>query len=209
LRKKGIAIWVFTTLTFISLIHLIEALAVLLFNSPIRLLALYPFISQQLMQLSATSYLIITAVSTTVLWGITCIIAFDNPVETFLNQILSDAKKQTATENQTIESKSDIFDLMYETVDANTETLAQIKDTIRNVRAEVKEIEPIKATMEKARTEISSLKKELKTIEEKILFANILCPTCEKPLQPDFNVCPYCGENLKLPQQIIAVKEYK
>jgi rubrerythrin len=209
LRKKGIAIWVFTTLTFISLIHLIEALAVLLFNSPIRLLALYPFINQQLQQITATTYLAITAASTTILWGITCLIAFDNPVETFLNQILSDAKKQIATENQTIESKSDIFDLMYETLDSNTETLAQIKDIIRNVRAEVKDIEPIKATMEKTRTELSNLKKQMKTIEEKILFANILCPNCGKPLQPDFNVCPYCGENLKISQNIMAVKDYK
>jgi hypothetical protein len=209
LRKKGIAIWLFTTLTFISLIHLIEALSALLFNTPIRLLALYPFINQQLQQLSATTYLAITAASTITLWGITCLIAFDNPVETFLNQILSDAKKQTATEAQVVESKGELFDLMYETVDSNTETLAQIRDIIHNVRAEVKDIEPMKATMEKTRTELSSLKKQMKTIEEKILFANILCPTCEKPLQPDFNVCPYCGENLKLSQNIMAVNDYK
>jgi hypothetical protein len=209
MRKKGIAVWLFTTLTFISLIHLIEALAVLLFNNPIRLLALYPFINQQLQQITPTTYLTITAASTTILWAITCLIAFDNPVETFLNQILSDAKKQTATETQTIESKGELFDLMYETVDANNETLAQIKDIIRNVRAEVRDIEPIKATMEKTRTEIGSLKKQMKAIEEKILFASVLCPTCEKPLQPDFNVCPYCGEDLKMPQKIMTVKGYK
>lgn len=209
MRKKGIAVWLFTTLTFISLIHLIEALSALLFNNPVRLLTLYPFINQQLQQLSTTTYLAITAASTTILWGITCVIAFDNPVETFLNQILSDAKKQTATETQIIENKSELFDLMYETVDSNTETLAQIKDIIRNVRAEVKDIEPMKAAMEKTRVELSSLKKQIKTIEEKILFANILCPTCEKPLQPDFNVCPYCGENLKISQSIMPVKGYK
>ncbi|MCW4047880.1 MAG: hypothetical protein NWE99_10055 [Candidatus Bathyarchaeota archaeon] len=209
MRKKGIAVWLFTTLTFISLIHLIEALSAFLFNNPIRLLALYPFINQQLQQLSATTYLAITAASTAILWGITCVIAFDNPVETFLNKILSDAKQQAATDTQIIESKGDLFEVMYETVDSNTETLAQIKDIIRNIRAEVKDIEPIKATMEKTRTELSSLKKQIQTIEEKILFANILCPTCEKPLQPDFHICPYCGENLKISKSIMTVKDYK
>ncbi|MBT0159224.1 hypothetical protein G4O51_04485 [Candidatus Bathyarchaeota archaeon A05DMB-2] len=209
MRKKGIAVCLFTTLTFISLIHLIEALSALLFNNPVRLLTLYPFINQQLQQLSATTYIAIAAASTAILWGITCVIAFDNPVETFLNQILSDARKQTAAETQIIENKSELFDLMYETVDSNTETLAQIKDIIRNVRAEVKDIEPIKVAMEKTRNELSSLRKQMKTIEEKILFANILCPICEKPLQPDFNICPYCGENLKISQSIMTVKDYK
>jgi len=31
-----------------------------------------------------------------------------------------------------------------------------------------------------------------------------VCLTCGKAVQPDFNICPYCGENLKLiPQKII------
>jgi hypothetical protein len=208
-RKKGIAIWLFSTLTFISLLHLIEAITAVLFNNQIRLLQLYPFINEQLTQIPTDVYLYISAASTVILWGITCGIAFDNPVETFLNKILSDAKKQTATETQLLENKSELFDLMYETVESDSEALAQVKDMMRNVRVEVKDIQPIKETMEKTRIELGSLRKQIKTLEERLLFTNILCPACGKPLRPDFQICPYCGENIKLQQKMVMVKDYK
>ena len=106
MRKKGIAIWLFTTLTFISLLHLIDAASALFFNNPIQILQLYPFINQ--LQISTDIYLYIAAASTAVLWAITCVMAFDNPVEEFLNKILSDAKKQTTTEAQILDSKTEI-----------------------------------------------------------------------------------------------------
>ena len=208
MRKKGIAIWLFTTLTFISLIHLIDAATAVLFNNQIRLLQLYPFINQQLQQISTDIYLYISGASTAILWAITCLIAFDNPVETFLNKVLSDAKKQTATEAQVLESKSELFDLMYETMESDSETLAQVKDLMRNMRAEVKDIQPIKETIEKTRTELSSLKRQMTALEEKLLFT-IICPACGKLLRPDFKLCPYCGENIQLQQKMIVVKDYK
>jgi len=206
LRKKGIAIWLFSTLTFIALIHLTDAAATVLFNNPAQLLQLYPFINQQ--QISTDIYLYISGASTAILWAITCLIAFDNPVETFLNKILSDAKQQTATEAQVLESKSELFDLMYETVESDSETLAQVKDLMRNIRTEVKDIQPIKETIEKTRTELSSLKREIKTLEEKLLFT-IICPACGKLLRPDFKLCPYCGESITLQEKMIMVKDYK
>ncbi|MBM4400965.1 MAG: zinc ribbon domain-containing protein, partial [Crenarchaeota archaeon] len=193
MRKKGIAIWLFSTLTFISLIHLIDAAAAVLFNNQIQLLQLYPFISQQLQQIPTYTYLYISGASTAILWAVTCLIAFDNPVETFLNKVLSDAKTQTVTEAQVLESKSELFDLMYETVESDSETLAQVKDLMRNMRAEVKDIQPMKETMEKTRIELISLRKQMKMLEEKMLFT-IICPACGKLLRPDFKLCPYCGE---------------
>jgi rRNA maturation endonuclease Nob1 len=201
LRKKGIAIWLFTTLTFIALIHLIDAAAAVIFNSPTQLLQLYPFLNQQLQQIPINIYLYVSAASTTIFWAITCLIAVDNPVEEFLNKILSDAKKQTTTEAQLLESKSEIFDLMYETIESDSETLAQVKDLMRNMRAEVKDIQPIKETMEKTRTELGSLKREIKALEEKLLFT-IVCPACGKMLRPDFKLCPYCGENITFQEKI-------
>ncbi len=207
MRKKGIAIWLFTSLTFISLLHLIDAAAALLFNSPTHLLQLYPFINQQLQQIPTDIYFYMAAASTVTLWAITCLIAFDNPVEEFLNKILSDAKTQTTTETQILESKSEIFDLMYETIESDSENLAQVKDLMRNMRTEVKDIQPIKETMEKTRTELSSLKREIKTLEEKLLFT-IVCPACGKMLRPDFKLCPYCGESITLEEKMVMVKDY-
>jgi len=206
LRKKGIAIWLFSTLTFISLMHLIDAAAAVIFNNQIQLLQLYPFINQQ--QISTDIYLYISGASTAIMWAITCLIACDNPVEAFLNKILSDAKQQTATEAQVLESKSEVFDLMYETVESDSETLAQVKDLMRNMRAEVKDIQPIKETIEKTRIELISLKKQMKMLEEKTLFT-IICPACGKLLRPDFKLCPYCGESITLQEKMIVVKDYK
>ena len=208
MRKKGLAIWLFSTLTVTALIHLIDAASAVLFNNPTQLLQIYPFINQQLQQIPIEIYFYVAAASTIILWAITCLIAFDNPVETFLNKILSDVKNQTTTEAHVLESKSELFDLMYETVESDSETLAQVKDLMRNVRVEVKDIQPMKETMEKTRTELGSLKKQIKTLEEKLLF-NIVCPACGKMLRPDFKLCPYCGENITLQEKMLVVKDYR
>ena len=197
MRRKGIAIWLFSSLTVISLIHLIDAAAALLFNNPTHILQLYPLINQQLQQIPVDIYLYAAAASTITLWAITCLVTFDNPVETFLNKILSDVKNQSTTEAQIIESRSEVLDLMYETIEADSETLAQVKD-----------IQPMKETMEKTKTELTTLKKQLKTLEEKLLF-NIVCPACGKMLRADFRLCPYCGETITLQEKMVMVKDYK
>jgi DNA repair exonuclease SbcCD ATPase subunit len=207
LRKKGIAVWFFTTLTFIALIHLIDAAAALIFNGPIHILQLYPLINEQLQQIPIDIYLYASAVATVALWAVTCLIAVDNPVEEFLNKILSDAKTQTQTEAQILESKSEILDLMYETIESDSEILAQVKDLMRNMRAEVKDITPIKETIEKTRSEVGNLKKQMHMLEEKLLFT-IVCPSCGKMLRPDFKLCPYCGESIALQEKIMVVKDY-
>ena len=207
MRKKGIAIWFLTTLTFIALIHLIDAAAALLFNGPTHILQLYPLINQQLQQIPIDIYLYASAAATVALWAITCLIAVDNPVEEFLNKVLSDAKTQTQTETQILESKSEILDLMYETIESDSEMLAQVTDLMRNMRAEVKDITPIKETIEKTRSEVGNLKKQMHMLEEKLLFT-IVCPSCGKMLRPDFRLCPYCGENIALQEKIMVVKDY-
>jgi len=209
LTKKGITVWLFSSLTFVALLHLTEAISVLAFNGQIRLLQLYPFINEKLQTISPTTYFWISAAATLIFWGITCGIAFENPVEAFLNKILSDAKTQSTVEAQLLEEKSEILDVMNETMESNSEHLAQVRDIIYNVRTEVKEIQPLKENVEKIRAELSSLKKEIKKIEEKVQFPS-LCPACGKPLLPEFKMCPYCGEPTKVqPTPVIALKDYK
>ena len=209
MAKKGLSVWLFSSLTFIALIHLIEAISVLIFNNEIRLLQLYPPINEKLQSITPIAYFWISAASTFILWGITCAITFENPVEAFLNKILSDAKKQNTVETQLLEDKSEVLDAMYETVEADNKILAQVKDLMCNVRADVKEIQPLTDGMDKMKTELNNLRKEIKKIEEKIQFPN-LCPACGKPLMPEFKICPYCGENIKLlPEKAIPLEQYK
>jgi hypothetical protein len=209
LTKKGISVWLFSSLTFIALLHLIEAISVLVFNNQIRLLQLYPFINEGLQTITPTTYFLVSAAATFVLWGITCATMFENPVEMFLNKILSDAKKQGAVEAQLLEEKSEILDAMNDTMESNGEILSQVRDLVYNVRTEVKEIQPLNESIEKLRAELSGLRREVKKIEEKVQFPNV-CPACRKPLLPEFKICPYCGENTKVqPTPVIALKDYK
>jgi DNA repair exonuclease SbcCD ATPase subunit len=209
LSKKGLCVWLFSSLTFISVIHLSEAVSVLIFNNQIRLLQLYPVINEKLQNVSPATYFWVSAVASVVFWAITCVVAFDNPVEKFLNTILSDARKQGAVETQLVEEKSEVLDAMYETIESSNETLAHVRDMMYNVRTETKEIQPLAESVEKIKSELNSLKREVKRLEEKAQFPN-LCPACGKPLLPEFKLCPFCGESTGLrPEKILSVQEYR
>lgn len=209
MARKGLSVWVFSSLTFIALLHLVDALSALVFGNPIKLLQLYPFAAEKLQTITPATYLWISMATVAIFWGITCVIAFENPVETFLNKILSDAKTQGAVETQLLESKSEVLDAMFETIESSNETLQHIQDMVCNVRTEAKEIQPLKDTLEKMKMELSNIKKEIRRLDEKTKLTDI-CPACGKPLLREFKICPYCGENIKmLPEAIVLVKEYR
>jgi len=207
LAKKAVYVWLFTSLTFIALLHLIDAISAAIFGNQIKLLQLYPFINEQLKTITPTAYLWISATATFILWGITCAIAFENPVETFLNKILSDAKQQSTVETQLLEEKSEILDIMNETINSSNETLSHVKDIVYNIRADVKEIEPLKDVAGKIEAEMGNLRSEVKRLEEKMYFPTV-CVACGKPIMPEFKICPYCGESIK-PQTLEALTSYK
>ena len=211
MAKKGVAVWISSSLTFWAVLHFVESVSVLFLDNQIMLLQLYPLINEKLQAITPMAYFLGSAAATLILWGITCVIAFENPVESFLNKILSDAKTQGAVESQLLEEKSEILDAMNETIELNNAALAQVRDLVYNVRTEVKELQPLKENTEKLRTELSRLKKEIRKLEENLnlKYPNV-CPACGKPILPQFKVCPYCGGNIKLlPKTVIALKDYK
>jgi hypothetical protein len=133
MRKKCIAIWLLTSLTFISLVHFIEAITVTILNTPIRLIQLYPFINQALKTMTPSTYFYITAFSTALLWAITCLVAFHNPVEAYLNKHQTDETK--------LQESGYILDRMCDTVESDHQTLTQLSDMMHNMQAQVKEIQ--------------------------------------------------------------------
>lgn len=98
---------------------------------------------------------------------------------------------------------------MNETIEASNGVLMQVRDLIYSIRAEVKEIQPLKEFVEKVKVEVSALKREVKRIREKVKFP-MLCLTCGKPLLPEFKMRPYCGEQIKVQYPaFIEVKDVK
>jgi rRNA maturation endonuclease Nob1 len=197
LAKKGLAVWVFSSLTFLSVAHLTEAIYVLITGAPMRLLGIYPFIGQELSNMSIMMYFWLSVFASIISWGITCAIAFSNPMEEFLNKVLSDAKRQSGAESQMVEEKSEMLDAMYETIESSNATIASVKDLVSNVRSEVKGIQPLATTIDLIRLELSELAKEVDGLEGKMKFSYV-CLACGKPLLPEFKICPYCGEDARL-----------
>jgi rRNA maturation endonuclease Nob1 len=209
LAKKGLAVWVFSSLTFLSMAHLVEAIYVLITGVHIRLLGIYPFIGQELGTMSSMMYFWLSVFASLIFWGITCAIAFANPMEEFLNKVLNDAKRQSVAESQMVEDKSEVIDAMYETIESSNATIASVKDLVFNVRSEVKGIQPLASTIDMIRVELSDLAKEVEGLEGKMKFSYV-CLACGKPLLPEFKVCPYCGEDARLLRSpILSVPEQK
>lgn len=197
MAKKGLSVWIFSSLTFLSTAHLVEAIYVLISGSQIKLLGLYPFIGDKLNNVAPVTYLWVSGLASLIFWGITCAIAFENPMEEFLNKVLSDAKKQSAVETQMVQDRSEILDAMYEKIESNRETISNIKDLICNVRTEVREIQPLSTTVGAIRLELSDLAREIGKLEKK-MNDSYICLACGKPLLPEFKLCPYCGEDARL-----------
>jgi rubrerythrin len=209
MTRKGLSVWLFSSLTFVALMHMLDATSAFVFNNPTKLLQLYPFIVGQLQTMAPSTYFWISTISTLVFWGITCGTAFQNPVETFLNKIVSDAEAHSNAENQLLDSKSEVLDAMFETIEATSETLAQVKDLVCNVRTEAREIQPLRESIENMKADLGSLNKEFKKIREEAVFPNI-CRACGKPLMPEFNLCPYCGESIReLETPVLTLKRFR
>ena len=209
MAKKGLSVWIFSSLTFVSIAHLIEAIYVLVSGSEIKLLKLYPLVGGNLNSVSPVLYLWLSAVASLVSWGITCAIAFENPLEELMKKAVADAKKQSVAETKVVEDKSEILDAMYETLESSSETIANVKDMICNVRTEVKEIQPLATTVDLIRLELNDLAKEVEKLEDNVKYSYV-CLACGKPLLPEFKICPYCGEDARLLRTpVIAVTDQK
>lgn len=127
MRTKSTAIWFLTSITFISLVHLIEAITAIIFNNPIRLLQLYPYGNVLATSFTPTTYLYVTATATAVLWAATCLVAFNNPVESYVN-------KRVRTDEKLIQDRDALLDSMCETVESDHRTLTRLTDIMRKMQ---------------------------------------------------------------------------
>jgi hypothetical protein len=206
--KRGVTVWIFSSLSFLAAIHALEASLAFFFNTKVILLKSYPIINT--LTISPITYLLASIALTIAIWGITCKVAVETPVERFLDTMLSDAKRQSEIECEMVDDNRSVLDMMCETITENNKVLAQTRDITYNVRSELINLRTLPAETEKLSIKIEELKKELKKLKQNFKKPN-LCPSCGNIVLPRFKVCPYCGENLHLtPEKVVKMlKTYK
>jgi len=202
--KRGITVWIFSSLSFLAAIHALEASLAFFFNTEVILLKSYPIINT--LTITPVTYLLASIALTITIWGITCKVAVETPVERFLDTMLSDAKRQSEIECEMVDDNRSVLDMMCETITENNKVLAQTRDITYNVRSELINLRTLPEETERLSTEIE----ELKNLKQNFKKPS-LCPSCGNIVLPRFKVCPYCGENLHLtPEKVVKMlKTYK
>jgi len=201
--KRGITVWIFSSLSFLAAIHALEASLAFFFNTEVILLKSYPIINT--LTITPVTYLLASIALTITIWGITCKVAVETPVERFLDTMLSDAKRQSEIECEMVDDNRSVLDMMCETITENNKVLAQTRDITYNVRSELINLRTLPEETERLSTEIEELKKELKNLKQNFKKPS-LCPSCGNIVLPRFKVCPYCGENLHLtPEKVVKM----
>ena len=141
------------------------------------ILNLYPF-GNILEGLDVTTYLCASIITTFVLFGITCIIAFHDPIEILINKILSNVETEENPTDHTIESSLCTLEMMNSTLTSNSIVLHAVKDHTSALKTDLGQLV----------TRLEKLEKGFEGLKT--------CPSCGKGISPDFRLCPYCGELL-------------
>ena len=175
--KKGIAVWMFGFLTFLTVLHTLDATLSFTIGNTNSILKLYP-IGNALENLDVRTYMWVSIVSTFIFFGITCLIAFHDPIEILINKMLSNVEAEENPADRTIESSLSTLEMMNSTLTSNSIDLHTVKD---NTIALKVDLGLLASRLEKVEKNFDSLK---------------TCPSCGKGISPDFRLYPYCGELL-------------
>jgi hypothetical protein len=199
---KGVAVWILGSLTFLASLHVLEAFFALTQHSSIVLLRLYPF-SGLFGTVDVVVYFWVSLAVAFVLWGATCIVALRSPLDILLSKILKDAQLENEEEVSVVSTKGNFLEMMNEGLIGNTVELGNVKDLLFNVRAEVVNLRSLQDVVGCVKSDVASLKSSLKKLEAD-LTRSVVCPACGRSVQPDFRICPYCGDDLLKEKILLA-----
>jgi DNA-directed RNA polymerase subunit RPC12/RpoP len=197
--KKGITVWIFGFLTFLAVLHTFDAVLSFTLGGTNLLLELNPFyglIYNMLGEIDAAPYFWTSIIFTFVLLGMSCVIAFNDPIAAFINRVISDAKSEENPADLNLESGINAFEMINDSVTSNSILLNKIKDSAENVRDSVN---AVKIELKLLGAKLGKLNPDLTNIRK--------CPSCGKDVSPDFKLCPYCGEKLLFYVQISTVRQ--
>jgi len=196
--RKGLAVWVMGSLTFLAGLHTLDGFFWLTNNrSEPLLLTIYPFEGFSA-TINPILYFVCSLIAVFLLWGGTTTVALRNPIETFLGKVLEDGKKENRSDVELLETKTSILEMMSETLTSNSRLLSGLRDVVFNVRSEVLRLEPVSKAIDALKDDVGRLNKKMKNLEKEIK-KHKMCPACGREILAEFRLCPYCGENLLKP----------
>jgi len=173
-------VWIFGFLTFLAVLHTFDAVLGLTVGNKNLLLKLYPF-KDLFANVDIVTYFFASLVSTFMLLGVTCAVAFHNPLEALINKTLAEIELEENPNDHTLESKTSVLEMISDTLTSNSVALQSVKDDANTVRYEISILKTKLDNLEKDITKLTKLMK---------------CPSCGKEISPDFKLCPFCGELL-------------
>jgi len=190
--KKSLAVWIFGYLTFFAGLHTFDAVLSLASsnNSTSSLLRLYPFydkISAIIGRLDAVTYFWLSLISTLAFMGITCSIAFYDPILSYVKKVIAETKVDDAQADPRIDSELTTLAMINESLTTQGILLNNVKSELGSLKDNIK---AIKIDMTRLRSKIEGLETDLAKLRK--------CPSCGENVLPQFKFCPHCGEELSL-----------
>lgn len=175
--RRAIIVWIFGFLTFLAVLHTFLAVLGLVFGNKDLFLTLYPF-KNLFGNIDLATYFLASLVTTFILFGVTCAIAFHNPVEALIEKTIVEAELEENPSDHTLESEASVLEMINDTLTSNSTVLQTVKENVNAVRYEISNL----------KTRLDKLEKDLTKLMK--------CPSCGKEISPDFKLCPFCGELL-------------
>jgi len=190
--KKSIVVWIFGCLTFFAGLHTFDAVLSLASNTDNAgsLLQLYPFynqIKETIGKLDAVTYFWLSLVSTLAFMGVTCSLAFYDPILAYVKKVISETKVDDAQADPRLDSELTALAMINESLTTHGILLNKVKNELGPLKDG---INALKIDMTRLRGKIGGLETDLAKLRK--------CPACGKDVLPQFKFCPHCGEKLSL-----------
>lgn len=190
--KKSLVVWIFGCLTFFAGLHTFDAVLSLASNSNSTgaLVQLYPFydkISEIVEKLDAVTYFWLSLISTLAFMGVTCSVAFYDPILAYVKKVVSETKIDDTQADQRLDSELTALSMINESLTTHGILLNNVKSELGTLKDGVN---ALKIDMTRLRSKIGGLETDLAKLRK--------CPACGKNVLPQFKFCPHCGEKLSL-----------
>ena len=194
--RKDLAVWISAYLTFLSVLFTFDAF--FFFGSPNSLMNLYPIYSIVhgiFGDIAASTYIWLTAISTFILFGITCTFLYQDPLALLIKRMASEASSE---ENQ-----------MEASLEPGLNTLDMINHSLTNHSIDLKEVKnslsTLKDSIEAMNIGMTRLTEKLANLERRTTMS-IECASCGNKILPEFRLCPYCGKELSTHRNMLKLK---